>query len=407
MINIVQLNLNQFEKETPINSLFIFTNVILHMIKYKKKILILDDIDKYKSNLIDLLNIEKTNHFLNEKYNIFIFFKSTINFDLWNVRYGFPDNNIDLTNYIYIHFYKLNILCIPKHTNINEMLGDPAPYKKKFFFVKYYLNKHLFEDIYLEESSFLSDKIYYDFKNMSYYENDNVENNFENNFENIPTVLPNIVLNDRLYSFTENFFTKYFIKEDKINIIYIDLLIKNYNKKNDNSFKIAYDMIDFAQVSEEIEQLKEDTDTIDITEENIEIHEVVINVIDDILENIIVSIEKEDWKNTLERNYINTIEKHVNINEKNIIISETHNNNVIEYLKKNNYNLYFMKPEFKETNCINDLNDFLVTRFCNNKFIGRLEENNDYYYMRQRHLLGKDVIQILIAPTKKNETNFL
>lgn len=402
MINIVQLDLNQFEKETPINSLFIFTNVILHMIKYKKKILILDDIDKYKSNLIDLINIEKTNHFLNEKYNIFIFFKSSINFDLWNVRYGLPDNNIDLTNYIYIHFYKLNILCIPKHTNINEMLGDPAPYKKKYFFVKYYLNKYLFEDIYLEESNFLSDKIYYDFKNINYYHNDYVENNFEN----IQTVLPNIILNDRLYSFTENFFTKYFIKEDKINIIYIDLLIKNYKKKNDYSFKIAYDMIDFAQVSEEIEQVKEDTDTIDITEENKEIHEIVTNVIDDILENIIVSIQKEDWKNTLERNYINTIEKYVNINEKNIIISRTHNNNVIEYLKKKNYNLYFTKPQFKETNCLNDLNDFLVTRFCNNKFIGCLEENNDYYYMR--HLLGKDVIQILITPTKnKNETNLL
>jgi len=402
MINIVQLDLNQFEKETPINSLFIFTNVILHMIKYKKKILILDDIDKYKSNLIDLINIEKTNHFLNEKYNIFIFFKSSINFDLWNVRYGLPDNNIDLTNYIYIHFYKLNILYIPKHTNINEMLGDPAPYKKKFFFVKYYLNKYLFEDIYLEESNFLSDKIYYDFKNISYYQNNDVENNFEN----IQTVLPNIILNDRLYSFTENFFTKYFIKEDKINIIYIDLLIKNYKKKNDYSFKIAYDMIDFAQVSEEIEQVKEDTDTIDITEENKEIHEVVTNVIDDILENIIDSIQKEDWKNTLERNYINTIEKYVNINEKNIIISRTPNNNVIEYLKKKNYNLYFTKPQFKETNCLNDLNDFLVTRFCNNKFIGCLEENNDYYYMR--HLLGKDVIQILITPTKKkNETNFL
>jgi len=402
MINIVQLDLNQFEKETPINSLFIFTNVILHMIKYKKKILILDDIDKYKSNLIDLINIEKTNHFLNEKYNIFIFFKSSINFDLWNVRYGLPDNNIDLTNYIYIHFYKLNILYIPKHTNINEMLGDPAPYKKKFFFVKYYLNKYLFEDIYLEESNFLSDKIYYDFKNISYYQNNDVENNFEN----IQTVLPNIILNDRLYSFTENFFTKYFIKEDKINIIYIDLLIKNYKKKNDYSFKIAYDMIDFAQVSEEIEQVKEDTDTIDITEENKEIHEVVTNVIDDILENIIDSIQKEDWKNTLEGNYINTIEKYVNINEKNIIISRTPNNNVIEYLKKKNYNLYFTKPQFKETNCLNDLNDFLVTRFCNNKFIGCLEENNDYYYMR--HLLGKDVIQILITPTKKkNETNFL
>ena len=402
MINIVQLDLNQFEKETPINSLFIFTNVILHMIKYKKKILILDDLDKYKSNLINLINIEKTNHFLNEKYNIFIFFKSSINFDLWNVRYGLPDNNIDLTNYIYIHFYKLNILYIPKHTNINEMLGDPAPYKKKFFFVKYYLNKYLFEDIYLEESNFLSDKIYYDFKNISYYQNNDVENNFEN----IQTVLPNIILNDRLYSFTENFFTKYFIKEDKINIIYIDLLIKNYKKKNDYSFKIAYDMIDFAQVSEEIEQVKEDTDTIDITEENKEIHEVVTNVIDDILENIIDSIQKEDWKNTLEGNYINTIEKYVNINEKNIIISRTPNNNVIEYLKKKNYNLYFTKPQFKETNCLNDLNDFLVTRFCNNKFIGCLEENNDYYYMR--HLLGKDVIQILITPTKKkNETNFL
>lgn len=393
MNNIVLLDLIDFEKKTTLDCLFMFANIILHMIINKKQILILDDIDKSKHNLIDMLNIEKINIFLNERYNIFLFIKSCINFNLLSIKYGLYNSNIDLTNYIYIHYYKKNVLLIPENTNINEISGDPVPFKEKFIFVKYSLNKHIFEDIYLEHSNFLLNEIYYDFKNTKYYFN---ILDFNETFHYPLDLLPNIILNQHLYKFTDNFYDSNFITEDKINIIYIHIDDKNikcnYIKKDNHYFHIMNDNIfDFAVVSEKIEEekveeLEEDNDV--FINETIT-RDIVIETLDDILN----TISKVDYKNLLERKYIETIKNHISINDKNIVISNTPDNNVVNYLKKNNYTIYFMNDQFNEEK---SLNEFLVTRFCNNKFIGCLDEttiNKDYHI---RQLLEKNILQLLI-----------
>ena len=153
------------------------------------------------------------------------------------------------------------------------------------------------------------------------------------------------------------------------------------------------DRIDFAKISEKLEEeveVEEEVKKEDVEEENI-IRDIVKETINDIINNIY----KEDYKNVLERNYICTIKKHININDKNIVISNTntHENKVIDYLKKNNYKIYFMQDQ---TISLNDLNDFLITRFCNNKFVGCLNEvkkTKDYYI---RQLLEKNILQLLI-----------
>jgi hypothetical protein len=280
------------------------------------------------------------------------------------------------------------------------MRGDPAPFQEKFIFIKYSLNNQIYEDTYFEQDNFLSCEIKYDFKNMNcYFDMTNLNNDY-----NLPLdLLTNIVLNEDLYKFTENFYNSNFVKEDKINIIYIHIDDKNIDRirvctiEKDECYikRMNDDRIDFAKISEkleegleEVEQEKEDVEKEDIEEENI-IRDIVKETINDIINNIC----KQHYKNVLERNYICTIKKHININDKNIVISNTPDNKVIDYLKKNNYKLYFIQDQ---SNSLNDLNDFLITRFCNNKFVGCLNEvkkTKDYYI---RQLLEKNILQLLI-----------
>jgi hypothetical protein len=394
MNNILLLDLSDFEKKTTLDCLFLFANIILHMIINKKQILILDDKDKSNHNLIDILNIEKINIFLNEKYNIFLFLKSFLNFNLLNVKYGLHGSNIDLTNYIYIHYYKKNVLLIPENTNINEMCGDPVPFKEKFIFVKYSLNKHIFEDVYLENGNFLLNEIYYDFKNMKHYLN---ILDFNETFHFPLDLLSNIVLNQDLYQFTENFYYNNFIKEDKINIIYIHIDDKNikynYVKKDNYYFNIINDNIfDFAVVSEKLEEEIEEIEDVEEKEDFINENS-IRDIVTETLDDIVNTIYKDDYKNLLERKYIDTIKNHISIKDKNIVISNIPDNKVIDYLKKNNYTIYFMNDQLNEDKSLNEL---LITRFCNNKFIGCLDEttiNKDYYI---RQLLEKNILQLLI-----------
>jgi hypothetical protein len=265
--------------------------------------------------------------------NIRIILKSEINFNLLSVKYGnINKNNIDLTEYTYVHFYKKNILFIPDTVLLNEIKGDPIQYKEKNVIVNYSLNNIFYEDIYHELNGTLCENILYDFysyKNYLHFDGNLLTNNY------IPFYFFKIIeFKNTYYDYTQHFFDKHFNNKDIINIIYINI---------------------------------DDTSSSD----NISI---------------------------LKQKYINEIKNNIYKEDKNIIITNKVDNSIIDYLKNNNYPVYFMEKEHVQNKEINLINTFLLTRFCNNTFIGYYDENNEKkfdYYIRQ--LLNENILQILIT----------
>jgi hypothetical protein len=76
-----------------------------------------------------------------------------------------------------------------------------------------------------------------------------------------------------------------------------------------------------------------------------------------------------DFKNYLENKYINIIKKYIDIHDQNIILSDSLDNPVIDFLNNNNYKILFSPKNFnsREKNAIVDL---LKSTYCNNIFIG-------------------------------------
>lgn len=333
MKRIVLVNLNKSNNVSLIDQFFYFIHLILKMMDEKKNIMIIDyNYDEENKDLFLLNIINWNNHFFKEM-NIHIILKSEINFNLLSVKYGnINKNNIDLTDYTYIHFYKKNILFIPKTVFLNKIKGDPIQYEEKKIIVNYSLNNILCEDIYNELNGSLCEIIlydFYDYKNYLHFDGNLLTNNY------IPFFLfENIKFKFTYYIYTQYFFNKYFNNSDIINIIYINI---------------------------------DDTPSSD----NISI---------------------------LEKKYINEIENNIYKEDKNLIITNKVDNSIIHYLKENNYPIYFMEKEYFQKEEIYLIHTFLLTRFCNNIFIGYYEENNEKkfdYYIRQ--LLDETILQILIS----------
>ena len=82
-----------------------------------------------------------------------------------------------------------------------------------------------------------------------------------------------------------------------------------------------------------------------------------------------------NFKSHLEEKYINLIKKYISNADENIILSSSLSNGVIDFLNNNNYNYRFIDKCFKdrEKNAIIDL---LVSKCCNNIFIGNFNMKN-------------------------------
>ena len=77
-----------------------------------------------------------------------------------------------------------------------------------------------------------------------------------------------------------------------------------------------------------------------------------------------------DFKKTIENKYIDIIKNFIDKNDKNIILSYSLDNNVIDFLKQNNYKYYFIEKDFNIGREINAIFDLVVGKYCNNIFIG-------------------------------------
>jgi hypothetical protein len=308
-----------------------FTNQIFSLItsiiiahKEGEKVIVVDnflnDISKNDYTPIsDIFDISKINIFLKNTYNIIIVDRNNINFELSSVKYGTETNKLDLTEHIIKEFYTNNKLYINKDTIFNNINGDPCYGTQKNIFLNYKINDYLIEEIYEEN---LKNNISIDFFNSKYVYPLNATN-FSNNYM-FQDILKNIYYNNFFLEKSDNIL-KQFDSNKKINVIHLRLendAIKHWSKMNNSS--------------------------------------------------------EETFKSYIENKYIQLFKKYISSTDQNILLSSTLNTSVVNFLLENNYNFKFI-PKFFDDREKNAIVDFLVSKCCNNIFIGNGGSTFSFY----------------------------
>jgi hypothetical protein len=299
---------------------YLITSIIIAYTKGHKVIVVdgfLNDISKTTYTPISqILNISEVNTFLKKTYDIIIVDKHDIKFELTNVKYGTKTNNIDLTASIIEKFYKDNKLYINKSTIFNDIQGDPCFGTLKNLFLTYKINEYIIEETHDER---LLEDINIDFLNSHYIFTPGWINTHNTSMFEI--ILANIhYINDFL---------------DKSSLILKDININN--KVNVLHLRLEDDAIK---------------------------HWSNMN-----------GMSEHHYKEYIENKYIELIKKYISKTDQNIILSNSLSNRVINFLKDNNYVFKFSHKFFedREKNAIVDL---LISKYCNNIFIGNFNVAN-------------------------------
>lgn len=348
------------------NQIFCLITSIIMTHYERKKIIIIDNFySDYSINdsgvcISKIFDIVRINNYL-KKYDVLIFDKYNVNFKINNVYYGFGDKVVNLTDKVIELFYKDNTLHIPKNTNLNSLCGDPC----------FGIQKILTIDYSLSSSNSVSE---------SY--------NFVETFSEM--LNKDIVFDifNAQYKFTFGWI-------DQINRIMFDDILCNihYNPIYQNiSDKFFKNINSYENNKINVLHLRLEDDAIK--------HWSKMNGMDEL-----------SYKNYIINKYIELIRTYVDKNDENIILSYFVDNEVIDFMKNNEYKYKFIEKnnEGREVNAIIDL---LISTKCNNIFIGnynakKLNGSSFSYYVSKK--LVSNVKQILIDPdhiTDKEYTNF-
>lgn len=297
------------------NQIFALITSIINAYKKGEKVVVVDNFLNDISNLTYtpisyIFNINSINIFLKKHYDIIIVDKNNIQFELISVKYGTNETNyIDLTSFIKQHYLHNNQLFIDKNCSFNGIYGDPCPGIVKKIIINYKLNQYFIEQIYNEIL------------------NSNIEINCDG---------PYVFTLGWINSFNNNMFNK-ILK----NITYCNNFILN-----------SKSMVNGINKDKRINviHLRLENDGI--------IHWSKQN-----------NMTPNNYKSFLEKKYINLIKKYTSNTDENIILSSSVSNGVINFLNQHNYNYKFIDKFFndREKNAIVDL---LVSKHCNNVFIG-------------------------------------
>jgi hypothetical protein len=343
------------------NQIFCLITNIIHAHNEKKNIVVIDKFlndfsrDDY-TNISEVLNMDKINIYLNNKYNIILLDKFKVNLKINLVKYGNETTFVDITDFIISNCYKNNYLFISKDINLNEIKGDPIPNHLKKIYIYYSINDYDLTEELQENCTTLENNFIID---LSINTNDDSDINF-----GWINTIDKVIFEDLLKHI---YYNKYFI-DCRNNFI------KNINLKN----KIN------------ILHLRLEDDAIN--------HWSSINNMTNI-----------EFKNYIENKYINIIKKYITPDEGIIILTSSSSNEVIEFLKNNNYN-YKLTTKFFDERDKNAIVDLLISKICNNIFIGNfnLEKLNGstYSYYITQHL-NSDVKKILIDLDRIKESEIL
>ena len=309
------------EKTGLCNQIYSLASAICCCIKYNKNIIIISDFMKSidTNNYIpisEIINLDKLNLFL-KKNNISLYDHNYLNISEMRVKYGRIDYNIDITDKIKKTHNKIIIY---KNTNINLLCQDPITNCTKKLFVSFYLNNTFFQFIYDELNGCTTEDIIFDFNNMTF----NMMHNWD-------------ILQEKSY---HDFFKK----------------ILNNLEYSDNIKNMVHDNIN-----------------------NLQLHNYngLINVIHLRLEDDAINHWSAQnnmccisFKNTLINKYISEIEENIDRNCITIILSYSIDNEVINYLRNNQYNYKINSKNTCIGREINAIIDLSLGKLCNNVYIG-------------------------------------
>lgn len=310
-----------FNKTTQMgltNQLFALFGGITNAINNNYNIVFIDQLlcdyskDKYM-NISNVLDLEKMNIYFKDKYGLILEDKYNFNFDLLNVNYGLEDNNLNITDIIKKKYYSNKKLFIDKDTNFNDICDHPCSNLKKYIWFEYRVNNNIIVDKYQENLI-----------NNIDYTNDNyrcVGMRFPSKNPGIfEDILTNIIFNKQFHDISTICLSD-IILTNKVNVVHLrieDDAIKHWSWMN--------------------------------------------------------KMSKEDFKTKLETKYIELIEQNIDKNDTTILLSSSFDNNVIKYLESNIYN-YFTNKKYFEYRELNAIIDFIISKNCNNVFIGNFNFN--------------------------------
>jgi hypothetical protein len=216
----------------------------------------------------------------------------------------------------------------------------------------------------------------------------------------------NIILNtikgDPITNIVKNLYIKYYINKISITETYeehrtYDIIINNknpvyiqINKDIDNNKDIFNNIIVNLQFKNIFQE------KINILDNEINKNNKKINVISLVPSLFHEELNKEDIYNK----YICIIKKYIDIEDFNIILSESVSNTVIDFLTNNNYN-YIVIEKFFEEQENNEIINLLSTRYCNKLYLGFYDPDNTNSYnftYYTSELSDKEVLKICFNP---------
>ena len=85
---------------------------------------------------------------------------------------------------------------------------------------------------------------------------------------------------------------------------------------------------------------------------------------------IINKMAEDVFLQRLTETYISLIQKHIQKGQMTVILSSSHDNEVIQFLKKNDYQFSYLQKISNQNREINAILDMVVGKQCNGTFIG-------------------------------------
>ena len=312
------------------NEIFFIVYGIIDCINNKRKNLVinnfrLEPMTHKFCGISEIIDIHHLNILL-KKYDITVFDRNNLSFNIDSIIYGLNENTFDIKKESLDLFFKNNKLCIPAGTILNNMKGDPLSGEAKKLLITYSVNSSKVTE---EYSEYIHKDIVLDLQNPTNILHwDQIDNCYINERKLFDYLLKNIKFNNRFVKYSE-----------------IALLIDRNNEYTNIS------NIDFQNKKTNVIHLR--------VEKDMTGHMLSHN-----------KMTQEEYDIELQNKYIELIKKYFSKNDIIFVLSYDLNNNVVKFLKDNDYEFYFTKKQIFEGREQHAIVDLLIGEKCNNYFIG-------------------------------------
>ena len=312
------------------NEIFFIVYGIIDCINNKRKNLVinnfrLEPMTHKFCGISEIIDIHHLNILL-KKYDITVFDRNNSSFNIDSIIYGLNENTFDITKESLDLFFKNSKFCIPTGTILNNIKGDPLSSQVKKLYITYTINSNKVTE---EYSEYIDKDIILDLQNPTNILHwGQIDNCYINDRELFDYLLKNIKFTNRFVKYSE-----------------IALLIDRNNEYTNIS------NIDFQNKKTNVIHLR--------VEKDMTGHMLSHN-----------KMTQEEYDIELQNKYIELIKQYFSKNDIIFVLSYDLNNNVVKFLKENDYEFYFTKKQIFEGREQHAIVDLLIGEKCNNYFIG-------------------------------------